>query len=1659
MSAIAKEVSENGIPGYRVSAVLYHSGRISVYRAIRESDNRPVIVKALNPSARGADNLSLHARERDIVRLLGGKGAVALSDGATSESSPVIEFEDFGGESLKSLARSRPFALPECLALGVKIADALASVHAAGVIHKDINPSNIAYNPKTDELRIIDFGSATSLAREQPSLGSPDVLEGTLAYISPEQTGRMNRSIDYRADFYSFGVSLYELLTGRLPFEESDPLSLVHAHLAKEPASPSSVAAHVPPAVSAIVLKLLAKMAEDRYQSALGIKHDLDECRRQLKEAGEIHVFPLGRFDASDALRLSQRLYGREAELETLLASFERAAGGGREIAMVIGYSGIGKTSLVRELYKPITARRGYFISGKFDQLQRNVPYKAIINAFQELTRQLLGENEKQLAGWKEKLAAALGGNGRIIIDIIPEIELILGPQPPLPALDPVQEQNRFNLALANFIRVFCRLEHPLTVYLDDLQWIDPASLKLLTHLIGDPSLRHLFFVGAYRDNEVNAAHPLMDALDRLQKSGALIHTLTLHPLKAEHVRQMVADTICMPPAAVEPLADLILKKTGGNPFFTEEFVKSLHADRLLEFDRQKGAWHWDLREIEAKGFSDNVVDLMVAKLKRLEPETQKALQLAACIGNQFDAATLSVIYQKSLPETMAALQDAIAAELVIPIGTSLSWSPSGDGELRVVSRFAHDRIQHAAYILIPEAQRMLAHLEIGRLLMHELSKDDRQEQLFEIVNHLNIGLPLITEEAEKESLVDLNLEAARRARRSNAYDAALNYFQTGLTLLGEAGWQHHYGVALAMHTEGAHAALLARNFDAVDALVDRAIANAKTLLDSIDAYAVRIESLIAQIRMADAATLGFRVLKLLGVSFPAKCDRRRLMFEYWRVKLALWGKSTDALLNAPLMRDPERLAEMRIIPHVLTATYFTMPMHTALIAMRAVRISARYGNTPFSAFAYASYGTFLCTTVEQMAEGRKFGELALALVDRLNAVGLKAKVIDLVYGLIFHWTEHLRAMSEPLAAGVRAGLEYGDLEFAAHCTANHIVALFHSALSLSDIDVQAKRYRGIAKGLTHTSLFIRRQCALNLMGRTEDPCELKGEAFDETESLPRLLKQKEAASMLAYYPCKIILAFLFERYPDALRYNNEFKKWLRLGIGLGLIAPHFFFEALVKLAAYADQSPVERKQTLEAVDGIYSRLRAWARYAPMNLSHRLYLIDAERARVLRQHQRAAECYDLAIAAAKKNEYVGEEAIAYELAGKFYLTQDRAHLAYGCLREARDAYARWGAAAKVKHLERKYPALIEGRSGMLAASDVGSTIVTDSFSMDLKGLMRALKDIASEQIHTQLLEKIITVAMEVAGAQKALLFLRNDADGLVLEAEADAARGKPEILKSLPLNECQNACAAVIHYVARVKQTVVIHDAQKPQGLLPGLHQEPYIRERGVKSLLCIPIFANSGESEELIGVLYLENNAATHTFVERVQEPLEIICLSAAGRLELSRKAVTDLLTKLYNHDYMQGILQKEVSLAARTGRKVSLVMIDIDHFKKFNDTYGHQAGDFVLANVAQVIKANTRQSDVVARYGGEEMAVVLPDTEQNVAHEVAERIRRSIETSVMIFEQKDLHVTASMGVATYGPGTADPKALVKAADRALYKSKHAGRNRVTAAEGIEAA
>jgi predicted ATPase/tRNA A-37 threonylcarbamoyl transferase component Bud32 len=908
------------LPGYRVSQQIYESANSVVYRATREHDNRPVILKVLKPDYPNLAELAHYNQEYEILRQLNVTGVVETYGLEPYRNTLVLILEDFGGVSIrpwlerKARAGSAAVPLAQCLEIVSKIAAGLDQIHTSGVFHKNVNPSNVVFNPDTGELKLIDFGLATTLHRETPTLKIPQVLEGTLAYLSPEQTGRMNRTVDYRTDFYSLGVMFYELLTGCLPFEATDTLELVHAHLAKSPVAPHELDPTIPEVVSNLVLKLMEKAPEDRYQSAQGIRYDLDLCWRQV-QSGQIPGFALGERDWTDHFLIPEKLYGRDAEIEKLISAFERAAHGSTEMMLVTGFSGVGKTAVINEIHTPIVRQRGYFIKGKFDQLSRNIPFSAFVQAFRDLMGQLLSESKAQRYQWRSTILSALGESAQVISEVIPELERIIGPQPPVPELTGSAAQNRFNLLFQKFIATFATSEHPLVIFLDDLQWADLASLKLVQLLVSQTSRGYLLLLGAYRDNEVSPAHPLMLTLDEINKTGATLTTIRLAPLGQPDINQLIADTLGCSPELTLPLTKLVYQKTQGNPFFNNQFLKTLYEEKLVTFDFEVGYWQFDIAQVSTLALTEDVVEFMTLRLQKLPAATQEVLKSAACIGNQFDLETLAIVHQKSETEAAADLWQAVRAGAVLPQDEVYEFVHKTHGEDSTFSadardqfptyRFLHDRVQQAAYSLIPEAERPTLHLNIGRLLLSKTQEQQLEERLFEIISQFNAGLSQITDPAERETLAHLNLQAGQKAKAATAYTAAMNYLTVGLSLLPPDCWQTHYPLTLSMYQELVEVAYLVGNFEQMDQWAMLVLQQATTLLDKVKVYEVQIQAEIARNQLKAALDLGLSVLAELDIVLPDQPDQAEIESAFQRVPVALAGKPVSELLHLPLMTDP----------------------------------------------------------------------------------------------------------------------------------------------------------------------------------------------------------------------------------------------------------------------------------------------------------------------------------------------------------------------------------------------------------------------------------------------------------------------------------------------------------------------------------------------------------------------------------------------------------------------------------------------------------------------------------------------------------------------------------------------------------------------------------
>ncbi|MEG4058249.1 MULTISPECIES: AAA family ATPase [unclassified Microcoleus] len=1551
------------IPGIAVQTLLYESANSLVYRAIREADHQPLILKLLKESYPTPQELLRYRTEYRITRELKEAGVVQVYDLQKYQNSLVIFVEDFGGESLKIWMQQRKFSLKEFLLLAIAATETLGQIHRAKIIHKDINPSNIVYNPETGQLKIIDFGISTQLTREMPTLKNPNVLEGTLAYISPEQTGRMNRSIDYRTDFYSLGVTFYELLTGKLPFETEDALELVHCHIARQPVPAHEIKPEIPLIVSQIVSKLMAKNAENRYQTALGLKQDLEMCLVQLQETDSIEEFDLGMLDITDHFLIPEKLYGRETEVDHLLAVFERVRNASAEMMLVAGFSGIGKTAVVNEVHKPIARQRGYFIKGKYDQFQRNIPFSAFVQAFRELMGQLLSESDAQLHRWKTLILTAVGESGQVLIDVIPELEHIIGAQRPALELSGSAAQNRFNLLMQKFVQVFTQAEHPLVMFLDDLQWADSASLKLLQLLMEDTG--HLLILGAYRDNEVSPAHPFMLTVDEIVKSGATVNTITLQPLSLADLNQLVADTLICDLSFAQPLTELVYQKTQGNPFFSTQFLKALYEDGQIIFNPpqspltkggSKGGWQCDINELKFADASD-VVEFMAAQLQKLPAETQDVLKLAACIGAQFDLETLAIVREELPEQTASALWKALQEGLILVISEGYNFiqadaqSPN-QSVANPTYKFLHDRVQQAAYSLIPDDRKQATHLKIGQLLLQSSSDIETEEKIFDIVGHLNQGIELIHKLSERSALAQLNLEAGRKARNSTAYAAANIYLQTGIELLTPQCWQTQYELALNLYVGAAEIAYLNGDFDGMEQMAALVLQEAQTILDLVKIYEIKIAAQTAQSKVLETIAVARDALLQLGIELPAEPDEAKIGKALQALAAQLSGRKIEELVDLPVMTNPQTQAAMQLSGMLFPPIFQGMPGLLPLLSSTMVSLSLSFGNAPASTVGYAMHGMVFCAFLQEVETGYGFGQLALSLLDRLNVPEFKSTVLLLFGGWIQHRQEALLATIPTLKEGYRFGMETGDFVNAGYNIYICFYTYLFAGVELETWEPEIANYRAVMAQLKQYSarvyLDMIQQTVQNLRETHIRPDLLIGSAYNETVMIPKHYQDNEFTAIACACIFKLLLAYCYGNYTAALDHITQVKQYL-MGVSGSAFVPIFhFYAALTHLALFPAQPAIEQTETIALVETHQTTLQQWAQNAPMNYLHKWYLVEAERQRVLGNKAEAIEMYDRAISGAKENKYVNDEALANELAAKFYGEWGKTKVAQAYIFEAYYCYVEWGATAKVTDLETRYPHLFSvtqpGRKN--TQTTVAMTTTGSGNHLDISAVMKASQAISGEIMLDKLLSSLMKILIENAGAQRGYLILLSQRQ-LLIEAEGTLDDELVTVLQSIPVETCPDLSSAIVNYVSRTQESVVLDDAARSKQFTNDAH----IRKHQPKSILCVPLINQS----QIISIVYLENNLTAGAFTPERVELLKVLSGQAAISIQNS-KLYTEVrenesrlaqLNKAYErfvpHQFLQ-FLEKssiiDVELGDQVQLEMSVLFSDIRDFTTLSET-----------------------------------------------------------------------------------------------------------------------
>ncbi|MEH2195255.1 MAG: AAA family ATPase [Nostoc sp.] len=1508
------------ITGYRISEELYNGSRTVVYRGYRDNDSLPVVIKLLKNPYPTFSELVQFRNQYTIAKNLNSPLIISTYSLEPYQNGYALVMEDFGGISLKDYFTSvdpRYIAsVQEFLEIAIALSNTLDILYRERIIHKDIKPSNILINPETKQIKLIDFSIASLLSRETQAFINPNVLEGTLAYISPEQTGRMNRGIDYRTDFYSLGVTFYELLTGELPFSSKDPMELVHCHIAKPAPNLRERVKRkeIPQVLCDLVSKLMAKNAEDRYQSALGLKFDLEDCLYQLQKTGRVNGFEIARRDLCDRFIIPDKLYGRETEVSTLLQAFERVSLGATEMMLVAGFSGIGKTAVVNEVHKPIVRQRGYFIKGKYDQFQRNIPFSAFVQAFRDLIGQLLTESDGQIQQWRNQILEAVGENGQVIIEVIPELSRIIGEQPAAIELSGTAAENRFNLLFQKFIQVFTSLEHPLVMFLDDLQWADSASLKLMQLLMADT--KHLLLIGAYRDNEVNPGHPLMLTLSEIQQNQATISTITLAPLSQEQVNQLVADTLKCTESLAWTLSKLVYQKTQGNPFFATQFLKALHQDGLIEFNFDSGFWQCDIVQVNQQAVTDDVVAFMGFQLRKLPQSTQQVLQLAACIGNQFDLETLAIICEQSQIETASDLWKALQEGLILPISDIYKFYQNSSlvishlslennnqmtndkGQRTASYRFLHDRVQQAAYSLIPDEQKTATHLKIGKLLLHSSSEVELEEKLFDIALHLNQGIELITQPQEREDLARLNFKAGVKARNSTAYTAARVYLQTGIDILTANCWQDQYELTLNLHVAATEAAYLNADFDGMEKIAALVLQEAQTILDKIKIYQIQIVAQTAQGKILEAIAVGRDALFQLGVELPTAPDEAKIAQALQTLASLQGDRGIEELVDLPVMSDGHTQAAMQLLGILFSPILQAMPGLLPILSATMVSLSLQFGNAAGSTVGYAIHSMVLCAFLGEVKSGYGFGRLAINLLDRFNVGEFKSKVLLLFAAWVQHHQESLIATMLTMKDGYATGMETGDFLNAGYNSLNYFIAKLFAGVELDIWEPEIAAYRAVLIQIKQhsalTYLDMMQQTVENLREASILSDCLIGSAYDETVMIPKHHQDKDLTAIAIAYTYKLMLAYFCGNYTVALDYNAQAKQYLMAVSGMIFIPIFHFYTALTYLALLSTQPESEQGEFLLLVETHQTILQQWAENAPMNHLHKWYLVEAERQRVFGNKAEAIEHYDRAIIAAKENGYIQEEALANELAAKFYLHWGKQRIAQEYMIEAYYGYARWGAKAKVADLEKRYPQLLasilqQTRSplstnetifvlgSVTSTSSPSSSSSSVSVALDLAAIFKASQTISSEIELEKLLSSLLEIVIENAGADKCVLMLLRS-ERLLIEGSITLGT-QPVVLQRLLVEDSQDIPLKLIYKVKHNRQTIVLFDTTGD----PTLANDPYILRQQPKSILCSPILHQG----KLLGILYLENNLATGAFTSDRVELLNLLCAQAAISLE----------------------------------------------------------------------------------------------------------------------------------------------------------------------------
>ncbi len=1651
--------------GIKVENKIYNNNS-EIYKGVRLKDNIPVVIKTLKNPYPSPEEIVRFKQEYRTQKKLHIEGTLTPYSFKKIGTSSAIIMEYFDGDSLDNFYIKNSNNLITFLNISIQISMIIAEIHKNNIIHKDINPSNILWNKSTNRVKIIDFGIATNLSSQITSTPISNTIEGTMSYIPPEQTGRINRNVDFRSDIYSLGITFYEMLTGKLPFITENPMDLIHSHIAQEANPPILVNVTLPKSISNIIMKMISKEMDDRYTTVQSLLKDLVICQEQLEQNGEIKEFELGKFNKKEEFNIPKKLYGRDKEIRQLYESFTRVSSGNSELFLISGFSGIGKTSLVDTIYNTAFEKNGRFIRGKFQHIEDGIPYAAISDVFTDLVMQILNESDEKLISLKEKILTACDKNGQILVEMFPKIELIIGKQPKLEELHPTEELNRFNITLINFISIFAKKDHPLVIFIDDLQWSDFANLKIIEKIITSDILSNLLIIGSYRDNEIEDGHPLLDVIDKIQKQK-IIHMIHLDNLEKYEINMMISETLLKDKEETSTLTEEIYKKTKGNPFFTNAILRDLYEKKIFLYDSENECWKWELSKIQDLEISENVIDFLLKMVKGLPEYILHSLTIAACIGNKFEESLLSHLMSISSDNISEMMKPAIHIELITKADDIFS--------------FQHDKIQEAAYELLPEELKQVTHLKIGRTMIAKYSGEEKQINISTIVKHMNRGRNLISSKKEKVYLAKKNLIAGVKAGKSMAFETASYLFKTGIELLGEKTWTEEYDLSYNLYFEFIRSSYMTGNY--IDADLNISIMNIniniKNILDRVKLMSMKSLHYSAIGKLDEAIEAGLEGLAILGHNIPGSPGTLQIALEIVKVKLNLVNKKISSLVDNPRIQDERIKLIIKLSSEILAAAYLTGNEKLfTLIAINIVNLSIKYGNSPESAYSYITYGALLSGFLNDLKSGNEFGKLGMALNEKQNLVQMKTRIYHVYVVFIHHWSNKPNSMNAIQKNCTQSGNQSGDYLYLSTNIASSFT--WDSSLTIDVILKEKYKLKPIIErcnyqnGLDEYNLM----CGMfeNLRNNSGNELSFSGLGFDEKLCVEEMKKRHFVTGIAMYQVWKIYLYNIYDNNEKALKYIDELEVNCQSIKGLPYFVKFTFSSFLVLTALYRSMDIKSQKKLYKSILKKLKIVKSWEKNFKNNFKHFREVMEAELYRINGKESKAAVLYDSAIKSASKYKFLGDEAQINELAGKFYISWGFPAAAAGYIQKSHYLYKRWGAIRKVLQLENIYSEYFMNTITETSFK-VSRSSISAPLNLDLNSIIESSKAM-NEEINLEiLLEKIITIISKNAGAEKTYLVSKHGND-FVIEAECHKKNNIVQVMQRKPLYECNSISSSIIQYATRVNESIILENASESDEY----KKNEYIQKNRVKSLLCIPL-SQKGDVKKL---LYMENNLSVgvfnpakvellnvlsenivisldnaqmhkdledynHTLEQRVEERSKQL-MEKNEELERTHKelkilATTDPLTKLFNRRSMIDKLEDEKNRFNRNGKIFAVAISDIDNFKNFNDKYGHDCGDFVLQEISQMIQSTTRELDIVSRWGGEEFLILLPGTDVNGAYIVIEKIREKICNATFNYNNTKLFLSMTFGIKQYS--LEEPiSSVIKLADEALYRGKEQGKN-----------